>query len=81
MSSWIIVRDFLTMGAKPETVGYQVKLVAASDLFIRLLDCLTESEREVAFEEWKREPHLVEALSRRSDFQDIGLLKTNKTNP
>lgn len=75
MSSWTIVRDFITKDAQPNTVGYQVGLVAASDLFTKLLGCLSESEREAAFEEWKREPNLVEALSRRADFQALGLMR------
>jgi hypothetical protein len=76
MTSWTVVRDFMTKDTQPNSVGYQVGLIKASDLFTRLLGCLTESEREAAFEEWKREPKLVEALSRREDFQDLGLFKT-----
>jgi len=82
MTSWTVVRDFMTKDTQPNTVGYQVELIKASDLFTRLLGCrcLSEKEMEAAFEEWKREPKLVEALSRRKDFQDLGLMRERDTN-
>jgi hypothetical protein len=72
-TSWGVIRDsFMQAGpgsrpggnTRPNTIGYQKNMVAASDLFLKLLEQLKDGEK--ALEEWKIEPGLVEALANRS---------------
>ena len=69
MSSWSIIRDRMLKDSRPNTIGHQIKLVAASDLFVALLKNLTDGEASV--DEWKKEPGLVEALENRQTHEDL----------
>jgi len=76
MSSWAIIRDRLVKDSRPNTIGQQIKLVAASDLFIELLKNLTDGEAST--EEWKKEPGLAEAMSNRQthkELRDAGVIR------
>jgi hypothetical protein len=76
MSSWSIIRDKLVKDSRPNTIGRQIQLVAASDLMVALMKNLTD--QEVAVAEWKVEPGLAEALSNRQthdDLRNVGVIR------
>jgi hypothetical protein len=76
MSSWTIIRDNIVKDSRPNTIGRQVQLVAASDLLVALMKNLTDGEASVA--EWKVEPGLAESLANRQvhqAFRDAGVMR------